>query len=259
MSFIKINNAQIKKISLDNNDDNYTYKNIFDKPFFNLLCLAETQGGKSCIIYNIIFDYLIHINKKKEFNTKLNLFVTTIAEDKLWLKIINKLEKNKVEFNIYEDYYKFNEDINNLQLLLQNTKNQYDELKEKYKKIKYPLYINIFDDFNVKSDDGRLYNFMKLSRHYNVINIFSLQSYKNMTLNCRDQISYLFLLNSNKNYLKEIYNEYVSSIFDTFDDFLEFFKSIKNQNKYNFLYLNRKNPNDIRLNLSLKYVNNNNN
>lgn len=254
MSFIKINNAEIKKISLDNDEDNYTYKNIFDKPFFNLLLLAETQGGKSQIIYNLIFNHLIHVNKKKEFNTKLNLFVTTVAEDKLWLKIIQKLEKNKVEFTIYEDYYKFNEDINNLQLLLQNTKNQYDELKEKYRKIKYALYINIFDDYNVKSDDGRLYHFMKKSRHYNVINIFSLQSYKNMSMNCRDNVLYLFLLNSNINYLKEIWMEYVSSIFNTFDDFLDFFKSIKNQNKYNFLFLNRKNPNDIRLNLSLKYV-----
>lgn len=67
IKFDKINNACIKKIKLDNSEENYSYKNIFDKPYFNLLLLAETQGGKTNIIYNLIFDYLIHIHKKKNF------------------------------------------------------------------------------------------------------------------------------------------------------------------------------------------------
>lgn len=99
---------------------------------------------------------------------------------------------------------------------------------------------------------------MKLSRHYHAINIFSIQSYKNMSPDCRDNIIYLFLLNCQK-YLQEIYNEYISqSQFKTFDDFFDFFRLIKNDNEYNFLFLNRKKPNDIRLNLSLKCINNNN-
>lgn len=47
----------------------------------------------------------------------------------------------------------------------------------------------------------------------------------------------MILLNSNKTYLKEIYNDYMP--LDNYEEFLEIYNRVKNKNKYDFLFLDR--------------------
>lgn len=54
MKLTKINNIKIQKINLDNNNKLYSYDDIFNLPFFNLALVAQTQGGKTSIIYNLL-------------------------------------------------------------------------------------------------------------------------------------------------------------------------------------------------------------
>lgn len=56
MKFTKIDNiADIKPItSMQIDNFNYTYKNIFGSPFFILFIMSMRGSGKSTLIYNIL-------------------------------------------------------------------------------------------------------------------------------------------------------------------------------------------------------------
>ena len=221
--------------------------------------IGQTQSGKTNIIYNLLFSSnednkngLIQVNKKHhEFNTYVYIYCSTFNQDLLYKKIEEKLIKYNIEHTIIEDYDNIKNNLKNMLIEMKDKKNNYDmflDNHKKYKKELYPLFIVIFDDFNMT--DKYFYNYMRSSRHLGVINIIGLQSYKQLIYPARQQLNYLFILESNKNYLKDIYNNNLSNV-TTEDKFIELYNKIKKDNIYNFIYINMSNH-EIRINLNYK-------
>lgn len=252
MNTTKINNIVIKKINLDNNNMFYTYNDIFNLPYFNLIVNAQTQSGKTNIIYNLLIYNLIHkIPRHPELNTIVYFFVSTINQDKLYIKLIKKLDKMNIEYKIYDDNYNLEEDIYIMNKEQIDKKELFNNQKKKYKQLIYPLSICVFDDFNIKSNRTIVYDYLKKSRHNNTINIISIQNYKKIDMASRENMNYMLLLNSNKTYLKEIYEDYMPT--DTYNEFINIYEYIKEQSKYNFLFLNRSlGKEDFRINFNEK-------
>lgn len=254
----KINNSTIRKIKVRSNKSNWSYKNIFDKPYFNACMIGQTMTGKTNIIYNLLFgtssenkkDGLIQgIKHHPEFNTYVYIYCSTFNQDLLYKKIEEKLLKYKIEHSIIEDYDNIKEQLKNMLIEMEEKKNAYDMFLENHKKYKqqlYPLFICIFDDFSMT--DKFFYTYMRQSRHLGIINLLALHVYKQLIYPARQQLNYLFILESVKDYLKNIYDNNLSNVTSE-EEFIELYNNIKKDNVYNFLFINMQNH-KIRINLN---------
>lgn len=262
MSLKKINNINIKKIELDQDNINYTYKNIFDShKWFNCALVGKSQSGKSNLLYNIIFGEYDKTNKKKssliqgikkypEFNTRVIIYSTNVEEDALYRKLTDKLDKYEVNYKVIDNYNNLKDDLEKMIKNMKTQKQLFMQFLEdhpKYKKVNaYPLYLVIFDDFICTNP--YLYDYFKLSRHEYTVNLVCLQSFKKLYYSARDQLQYIIILDMSLKYLKEIHEEYFSNKM-TFDDFLKLYNDVKKNNKYNFLFVNTTN-NALRVNFN---------
>lgn len=254
----KINNSSIRKIEVKSNNAKWSYQHIFDKPYFNLCCLGATQTGKTNIIYNLLFgtgendkkDGLIQgIGNFKQFDTYVYIFCSTFNQDLLYKKIEEKLIKYDIGYSIIESYDNIKQDLKNMLVEMEEKKSYYDSFLNEYKQYKkqlYPLFICIFDDFSM--NDKFFYNYMRQSRHSGAVNIIGLQSYKQLVASARQQLNYLFILESSTTYLKDICDNNLSNVMSK-EEFIKLYGDIKNDNPYNFLFINMHNH-KIRINLN---------
>jgi hypothetical protein len=262
MSLKKINNINIKKIELDQDNVNYTYKDIFDSnKYFNCALIGKSQAGKSNLLYNIVWGEYDKKNKKKssliqgikkypEFNTRVIIYSTNVEEDALYRKFTERLDKYEVNYKVIDNYNTIKNDLENMIKDMKTQKQlfmQFLEDKPKYKKINaYPLYLVIFDDFICTHP--YMYDYMKLSRHEYCVNLICIQNFKKIYHSARDQLQYLIILDMSLKYLQEIYEEYFSNK-TTFDEFYKIYCDVKKNNKYNFLFINTTN-NKLRINFN---------
>jgi len=274
----KINNIDIKKISLKDMDERETkYKNLFESKYFCSYIYGKRGSGKTNLLCNIL-PYLVH---KKETDLVM-IICNSYNTDPLWKWIIEYLNKNKINNICYPTMTEIemietpagrmkNEKVNHIQDLLdilkdkqkekENEKNNDNDnylsiAKTKRKPKKEPFiyskYLLLCDDISNELHNPSLQHLIKIARHWKLNIILLSQVLNDIPSGVKGNLNNIILYkNCSLPSLQNLYK--YSNINIPFNEFYNIYRQTtkEEENKRNFLYIDldkselRKNFNEL--------------
>ena len=258
----KINNINIKKISLNGIDNRETkYKDYFDAPYFTTYIYGKRGSGKTNLLCNILPN-LVH---KKE--TDLVMIISnSYKSDPLWKWIINYLNKHKINNICYPTMTEIeiietpagrmkNEKVNHIQDLLDILKEKQEESEsesdeENYLSIAktnrkprkepfiYSKYLLLCDDISNELHNPSLQHLIKIARHWKLNIILLSQVLNDIPSGIKGNLNNIILFkNCSLTSLQNLY-KYIN-IDIHFNKFYEIYKEAtkESDNQRNFLYI----------------------
>jgi len=249
MKIQKVNNLEVKPIKLDIKKLNIKHNHIFEDDFPNIFISSSKGSGKSTLIVRLVENMAIKRRKNKDYDlsTTIYLFSSTYANDTAYKHLINVCLKIGIKITIYTDD-NYEEIFNDLYPILDERFKLYIESKNN--KFVYPLSIFIYDD--IETHDNYLYHVLRTNRHHAIVNIISSQNYLDIIPKCRKNLNFLLIFNIEPNEAEKIYNEQLKN-YMSYDTFINIFKKVKSESKFNFLYINTK-TGELRKNLNYKII-----
>jgi len=252
----QINDIQIKPvIHLALEPTEILGYDYFPNLYSNIYICSKRKSGKITLIYNI----LKHCVSKR---TNVVFFCSTIHRDSTYKKILEMLEKKKVNVVSYDHFIDGKENILNSILeelnesleaeeeeKIKNAEDKLDpkpkfelfpkeevkERKERKPKKLAPEYVFIFDDLGADLRHPSITQLCKISRHYKAKLIFSSQYIHDLSNSAIKNIDYALIFRSfNKEKLLSLYEGLDLSI--TFETFEKIYQDATEE-RFHFLYV----------------------
>lgn len=278
----QINNVKVTPIIQNTNKKKVYGSDLFQDPYCNIYLCASKKKGKTSVIWNI----LQHCITRK---TILFLFVGTLHKDPSWIKMIEWLDKHKIQHMDFTSLYEDN--LNQLDVILQKIAKDDDDdeedekdqsggsieignikdfmptwqvggnddkeeelekkpIKKSNPKVLYPEYCIICDDLSTELRDKSVTKLLKISRHYKMKFIISTQYLSDLPPGGILQMDYILLFKGmDSKKLKELHEK--SGMSTELDEFIKYYQ-IATADKYNFLYYDKQND-SFRKNFNLKF------
>lgn len=245
MKIQKVNNLEIKPVKTEINNKKIKHQSIFNDAYPNIFISASKGSGKSTLIVRLVENIAIKRRRNKDYDlsTTIYLFSSTYSNDPVYKHLVNVCLKIGIKITIYEDD-NYNDIFTEIYPVLDERVKIYDECKNN--KFLYPLSIIIYDD--IDTHNNYLYQILRTNRHYKILNIISSQNYYDIIPRCRKNLNFLLLFNMVDNEAEKIYEEQLKN-YMSYDVFINVFKSIKRESKYNFIYIDTKSG-EMRKNLN---------
>ena len=241
----KINNLEVTPFKTKSINKKILHKDLINIPFYACFLSGKKGSGKTSVLGR-----LIELTAVPKY-TIVRIFSTTYDNDETMKAILNKMDKYKLEYELYDS---LNDDQGNiLERQFNEIKEEVNELMPKLEKSKilYPLYLYIIDDMSHVLRDQNLEKFIFRHRHLRTCFILSSQYYYHISPSIRANINFLILFGDiGLEKLKQIYSEKINSKKLPFDKFLELYEYIT-ETKYNFMYINSDQL-EIRKNLNYR-------
>ena len=253
----KINTITIKPVvHLALKEEEILGYNYFPTLYSNIYICSKRKSGKTTLIYNI----LKHCTSKR---TNVVFFCSTIHRDDTYKKILEMLEKKKVNTVCYDHFIDGKENI--LHTILEELNKELEAVEEakikkeeekdnpkpkmelfpkdeetterkprKEKKLA-PEYVFIFDDLGSDLRHQSITQLCKVSRPYKAKQIFSSQYIHDLSTSAIKNLDYALIFKSfNKEKLLTLYEALDLSVeFDTFEKLYH----DATADKFNFLYV----------------------
>jgi len=249
----KINDMKITVLKTKTASKTHPYKYLFNHPFPNIFLNSKRGSGKTNIIFNILQNVIVPKKIKKIF-----FFSKTFDNDETSQAIKEKLDKYKINYEVYDDIFNIDDSTKKKYCILDNIieneiKPELENDKEKIKRSKYnfPYYIFIFDDISDILRYGRKCEYvLKKNRHLHLITCISSQYITDLNPAMRANITNLILFKGlNQKSLESIYDEYVNDM--SYKDFIDMYNDAVKE-PYNFLFYDI-DKSEFRKNFDYKY------
>jgi hypothetical protein len=242
----KINNLEVKPFINKKKQKNILHKDLINIPYWCALLCGKKGSGKTSVWGNLILQSAI-----PKF-TIVRIFSTTLQTDETMINIFKSLDKNKIEYELYDSLYDNNKE-NILSKQFNEIQNEVQELSKSIEKsiISSIFYIYVIDDMSDVMRSKELGKFITRHRHIKSCICLSSQYYYHFSPEIRYNLNLLLIFGDiGLDTLKQIYNEKVNSKSLTFENFLQLYEDITNI-KYNFMYINSDHL-EIRKNFNYK-------
>ena len=269
----KINTITIKPVvHLALKEEEILGYDYFPTLYSNIYICSKRKSGKTTLIYNI----LKHCTSKR---TNVVFFCSTIHRDDTYKKILEMLEKKKVNTVCYDHFidgkenilHTIVEELNKELEAVEEAKIKKEEEKDnpkpkmelfpkdeetterksrKEKKLA-PEYVFIFDDLGSDLRHQSITQLCKVSRHYKAKIIFSSQYIHDLSTSAIKNLDYALIFKSfNKEKLLTLYEALDLSVeFDTFEKLYH----DATADKFNFLYVDAR-DNTYRKNFNEQFL-----
>lgn len=266
----KINDFVVKPIQHELNQLPIKGSELFSEPYCNAFLCAKKKSGKSTIVYNII-------KKCIGKETIVHIFASTAYSDQTYKKIMEYLEKRKIEYEVYTSIIEEGQNIvrqiidelNEEAVNAEEENSSEDEpevnniridfgeitikktIKRKKPKYLSPQHLFIFDDLGATLRDKAIDSLLKVNRHYKSKVIISSQYLNDLSPQARLQLDYVLLFKGLPiQKLAEVYKDVDLSI--DFEQFLKYY-GIATKKQYNFLYIDVRNE-AYRINFNTQFI-----
>ena len=273
MKKIKINDIDVVPVIVSNlNEDQILGYQYFKTLYTNIYICSKRKSRKSTVIYNILKNC---VGKK----TNVVFFCSTIHRDDTYQKMLEMLEKKKINVMVHSHFIEDKHNI--LQEILaeldgqlseekeQKTKkssdhkvvgcnfdeSQPEERRERKQKKLAPEWVFVFDDLGADLRDPSITQLVKVSRHYKCKVIFSSQYIHDLNVSAIKNIDVAILFRSfDEAKLLKIYEGLdVSCSFQTFQDMYAEATKIP----FNFFYVDCRDG-EYRINFDKQFILNEN-
>lgn len=198
------------------------------KPPFHLNIVGSTMAGKGYLLINL----LVHPDFYRGVFDKIIIYSNTLDTDNNWLSLKEKLEEeDPAELKKYIFAGAFDMD-------------QFNDMVDKLEKMKKKLSILIiFDDILgdkfLKSPE--MLQLLSRGRHTGLSTIISTQSYMGIPRGARLQFSGCIITNVKESELERIAEDFATSSCSE-KHIREKYQHVKEQDQWNFLFINKQKP-----------------
>lgn len=241
-----INDIKVKKIvdkdkidQINKCEEIYGKDTKFPVHYIN----AKRGSGKTSSFLQIIKNCCVKNYKFPYLSTQIRFFSPTTKNDLTMQAILKKIDKYNMMYDIFEEF-----DDNMLSEMYQQDTEFIIEHQDKLDKQKYiyPVFILVFDDISQLLRSKSLETILKKSRHNRYLIIISTQHSVDLPPGSRYNITHLSLYKGVPlDKLKQYHKDYMGELrFDQFEDVYNFCT----REKYNFMFFETNNKDNIRLN-----------
>jgi hypothetical protein len=273
MEYKKINEEKIKSIpGVENDPLNIKGKELFQRPYPNVMLWARKNSGKTTVIFHIL-------KKRADKDTVIVLMVPTVFNDKNWIAIAKYFKKKGNQVIVHtsmvedgvdrlaamikalqdeaeekarkENERETKEDKPKKLIKFDDSSDEDEEPKQRKKKFLAPRFIFVFDDISDELRRPSLISLLKKNRHFQCMTILSSQDIKDATPASIKNVEYWMIWGgADEKRLLHIYN--LCCIWIPFHEFLTVYQKATEE-KYSFLYIDTV-QNEFRRNFSDKII-----